>query len=237
MGKSGLLNWINTAAQVENRDQQLAEEEEEAAPSDFWARGSLSARGFAPDGRTFAIATEAGIVALYDSVERKRLATLHGHLQAAFGVVFSADGKRLVSTGGGREAAKIWDVATRQELLTLAGHGSLLHQVEFTEDGNTLIVGSPRQVGMCQFWRAPSWREIEETERTGGVWLRGGGINVSKPAAFRLSPFALGLVPQFVFSTSMNASCGMFTRPIAFIRFLPSFCFSSSLRLRVMSPP
>ena len=43
--------------------------------------------------------------------------------------------------------------------------------------------------------------------------------------------------PQFVFSTAMNASCGMFTRPIDFIRFLPSFCFSSSLRLREMSPP
>src|SRR5207248_9497964 len=34
---------------------------------------------------------------------------------------------------------------------------------------------------------------------------------------------------------SMKASCGMFTRPMAFIRFLPSFCFSSSLRFREMS--
>jgi hypothetical protein len=34
-----------------------------------------------------------------------------------------------------------------------------------------------------------------------------------------------------------NASCGTSTRPIVFIRFLPSFCFSSSFRLRVMSPP
>ncbi len=36
---------------------------------------------------------------------------------------------------------------------------------------------------------------------------------------------------------AMNASCGTSTRPIDFIRFLPSFCFSSSLRLRVISPP
>ncbi len=38
-------------------------------------------------------------------------------------------------------------------------------------------------------------------------------------------------------STDRNASCGTSTRPTCFIRFLPSFCFSSSLRLRVMSPP
>ncbi len=35
----------------------------------------------------------------------------------------------------------------------------------------------------------------------------------------------------------MNASWGTSTRPMFFIRFFPSFCFSSSLRLRVMSPP
>jgi hypothetical protein len=35
----------------------------------------------------------------------------------------------------------------------------------------------------------------------------------------------------------MNASCGMLTEPTAFIRFFPSFCFSSSFRLRETSPP
>ena len=35
----------------------------------------------------------------------------------------------------------------------------------------------------------------------------------------------------------MKASWGTSTRPMFFILFLPSFCFSSSLRLRLMSPP
>ena len=35
----------------------------------------------------------------------------------------------------------------------------------------------------------------------------------------------------------MNAFCGISTDPTDFMRFLPSFCFSSSLRLREMSPP
>ena len=38
-------------------------------------------------------------------------------------------------------------------------------------------------------------------------------------------------------SAETNASWGTSTRPIDFIRFLPSFCFSNSLCLRVMSPP
>src|ERR1051326_9232198 len=38
-------------------------------------------------------------------------------------------------------------------------------------------------------------------------------------------------------STAMNASWGISTWPSRFMRFLPSACFSSSLRLRVMSPP
>ena len=48
---------------------------------------------------------------------------------------------------------------------------------------------------------------------------------------FGLSPAAS------VDNAATKASCGTSTRPIVFIRFLPSFCFSSSLRLRVMSPP
>ena len=34
-----------------------------------------------------------------------------------------------------------------------------------------------------------------------------------------------------------NASCGIETLPICFIRFFPSFCLSKSLRFLVISPP
>jgi hypothetical protein len=40
-----------------------------------------------------------------------------------------------------------------------------------------------------------------------------------------------------VLRAAMKASWGTSTRPTIFIRFLPSFCFSSSFRFRVMSPP
>ncbi len=40
-----------------------------------------------------------------------------------------------------------------------------------------------------------------------------------------------------IFSTAIKASCGTSTLPTCFMRFLPSFCFSSSFRFREMSPP
>ncbi len=43
--------------------------------------------------------------------------------------------------------------------------------------------------------------------------------------------------PESEERAAMKASCGTSTRPTIFIRFLPSFCFSSSLRFRLMSPP
>ncbi len=43
--------------------------------------------------------------------------------------------------------------------------------------------------------------------------------------------------PQSIRRALINVSGGMSTLPIDFMRFLPAFCFSSSLRLRVMSPP
>jgi hypothetical protein len=65
----------------------------------------------------------------------------------------------LISSAGGREAVKLWDVSTRQELLTLAGTGSILVRAKFSADGNVILAGAPWQA-----WTAPSWEEIARTE-------------------------------------------------------------------------
>jgi hypothetical protein len=49
--------------------------------------------------------------------------------------------------------------------------------------------------------------------------------------------YSSSTLPPATFSTARNASCGISTRPTRFMRFLPSFCFSKSFRLREMSPP
>jgi WD40 repeat protein len=112
-----------------------------------------------PDGGLVAWSTIQGQVRLFDPVKGEVLDTLHGHLNAVFGVAFSADGRRLISTFGGREAVKLWDLGTRQELLTLAGTGSSLYDARWSADGDVILVGAPWQA-----WRAPSWEEIAAAE-------------------------------------------------------------------------
>ena len=112
-----------------------------------------------PDGRLITSSTDGGEVRLFDAVKGELIETFHGHLNAAFGIAFSPDGRRLISAGGGREAVKLWDVGTRQELLTLGGIGSYLATAQWGADGDVILAGSPWQV-----WRAPSWKDIAAAE-------------------------------------------------------------------------
>jgi WD40 repeat protein len=111
-----------------------------------------------PDGLV-AAATAGGLVRLFDPAKGELIESLHGHLNAVFGLNFSPDGRRLISEGGQRETIKLWDVGTRQELLTLAGAGSVLRVARWTADGDVILAGPPWQV-----WRAPSWEEIAAAE-------------------------------------------------------------------------
>src|SRR5690606_20759055 len=92
----------------------------------------------------------------------------------------------------------------------------------------------------------PAERDVEvDTEvalrgaarRRGGQGAVGGARVAGREGGahfFALASFPVGESEP---SAAMKASCGTSTRPMAFIRFLPSFCFSRSLRLREMSPP
>jgi serine/threonine protein kinase/WD40 repeat protein len=112
-----------------------------------------------PDGGLIASSTRGGLVRFFDSVKGELIDSVHGHLNAAFGIAFSPDGRRLISAYGGREAVKLWDVGTWQELLTLGGTGSTLFTARWSADGDVILAGAPWQA-----WRAPSWEEIAAAE-------------------------------------------------------------------------
>ena len=104
-------------------------------PEDYLSR-SLAV---SPDGGLVASSTYGGLVRLFDPAKGELIESLHGHLNAALGIAFSPDGRRLISASGGREAVKLWDVGTRQELLTLAGTGSTaLYAARWSADGDVI---------------------------------------------------------------------------------------------------
>lgn len=83
---------------------------------------------------------------------------------------------------------------------------------------------------------SPGYRDFHEVEWVGcGLRLRR-ALRWTRRGSCYFFPAALPS-PESEESAAMKASCGTSTRPTIFIRFLPSFCFSSSLRLRLMSPP
>ena len=80
---------------------------------------------------------------------------------------------------------------------------------------------------------------FEKRSVKSGVWLGLAGALAMMTKYWALTVIgAVGLAALLsTFSAAMKASCGMSTLPNCRIFFLPSFCFSRSLRLRVMSPP
>ena len=96
---------------------------------------------------------------LVDASKGELIESIHGHLNGAFGVAFSPNGKRLITASGGRQTVKLWDVGTRQELLTLSGIGGDLEGACWSRDGDVILAGAPWQA-----WRAPSWKEIAAAE-------------------------------------------------------------------------
>ena len=67
--------------------------------------------------------------------------------------------------------------------------------------------------------------------------LRWSNLQIIKKSAHRDAFIHYDNGNQSSFRTARKAFWGTSTEPMRFMRFLPAFCFSSSLRLREMSPP
>jgi WD40 repeat protein len=85
------------------------------------------------------------------------LFTLRGHTSHVTSVVFSPEGKRIV-TGSADNTVKVWDAATRREMLTLRGHSHGVTSVAFSPDGRWIVTGSEDHT--ARLWDARTGREI-----------------------------------------------------------------------------
>ena len=72
-------------------------------------------------------------------------------------LVFSPDGKRLVSTSFDK-TIKVWDTSTGDRVLTLKGHCDYVECVAFNSDGTRLVSGGRDKVIMV--WEASLGQEL-----------------------------------------------------------------------------
>ena len=93
-----------------------------------------------PNGRTLA-AVQRNSVSLTDLSTGKRLARLEGQTGIISCVVFSPDGRLLV-TGGNDQMVHLWDGVTGKEIGPLSGHRGPVRLAVFMPDGKTLVTAS-----------------------------------------------------------------------------------------------
>jgi WD40 repeat protein len=141
---------------------------------------------FSPDGRLFAVASCGGgtsgidgYTKIFETSSLREVATFRGFQLACHSVAFSPDGKRLAIGSGGAEAIKLWDLDSGRDLLTLEGRGSLfLASTGFSPDGN--VLGSMNFLGLLHLWRAPSWAEIDASEKAQAIGAPSTGTGESR---------------------------------------------------------
>jgi len=99
-----------------------------------------------------ASASEGGAIRLWNAKTGELVRELNGHTGAVTGVAFTADGKSLVSGGGGTGTLRIWDVATGAEKQALQGPAEGLLDVAVQPAGPWLA-GAGRD-GAVWVWNA-----------------------------------------------------------------------------------
>ena len=116
-----------------------------------FGKGFMEDIAYAPDGKTLAVATGAGIW-LYDTHTGTEVALLSGDIGLIRAVAFSPDGTTLASGGGFREdyTIRLWDSSTKKQKAVLSGHTSNVRSLAFSPDGDTLASGDSD--GTVRLW-------------------------------------------------------------------------------------
>lgn len=108
-----------------------------APPREYKAQeGELHGADFSPDGR-YLVTAEGLSARLLDLATGETLRVFSGHTDMINPVVFSPDGKSIL-TGSIDGTARLWDVASGQMLQILSGESPEFYNVTFSPDGKTI---------------------------------------------------------------------------------------------------
>ena len=108
----------------------------------FRSRCTARSLALSPDGKTLAStgATNARVIHLWETASGKERLQIGDNRDAFRAVIFSADGKTLIS--GGQDTIRFWDPATGKEVGQLTGHRGAVTALALLPDGQGFVSGS-----------------------------------------------------------------------------------------------
>jgi WD40 repeat protein len=78
---------------------------------------------------------------MWDTVSAREIRQFEGHTEHVHSVVFSPDG-RYVLSGSGDNTIRLWDIASGQQIHCLVGHTDWVYSAVFSLDGHYVCSGS-----------------------------------------------------------------------------------------------
>lgn len=132
--------------------------------------GGVHSIAFSPDGQFFAIADSNAQLRLFRAKDNQQLRLFQvqeNHMWIP-SVVFSADGKHLIS-GGFDQKVKIWDIDTGKCFKILSGHTKWIWKVTLSPDGKTIAsAGDDCTIRLWDFATGECLKVLRE--HTNWVW-------------------------------------------------------------------
>ena len=120
---------------------------------------SYNGIAFSPDGRLLAAAGNMGNeIHLWDIQGKNQVGVLKGHTAWIYSVIFSPDGKMLVS-GSGDETVRLWDVEEQRQV-GLLQHGNYVYSVAFSPDGEILASLNPEDKAVY-LWDVEEKKQVD----------------------------------------------------------------------------
>lgn len=98
-----------------------------------------------------------GMIKVWELSTEKELFSLDKGISEVWSLVFTPDGKQLV-TGGPDHLIRIWDLASKEQVDTLRGHTQPITKVTFSPDGERLVSAS--EDGTIRIWDVEIMSEL-----------------------------------------------------------------------------
>jgi WD40 repeat protein len=142
---------------------------------------------FSPDGKRLVNCYSAdhwaglGVWVLWDVASGKKIGTLDSGQEAVEGLLFTPDGKRIISAGFDK-TLRVWHATTGQKLFTLKAHQGPVTGLAIRRNGQVLVTSSTD--GTVKIWNAryttpASWDECYTTRPGLQIWWPAIGLPVS----------------------------------------------------------